>query len=296
MKKSKRSRDQERDQKLLNTIDRLTPLFVGLVLIILLFFYFSLPALIKFLFHLPENDGMYVAILSLLQNSIVNLIPTALVFLLSFFLIREIQEIRTEMQNEKLISQMNVVVVDSYRILQSVDDFGIIDIYKRISDSDISEQMSASSRIRILQTWFNEPRDYEQIFKGMLNKPDYDIKILLLDPESEFAKQRSKDLKHSEEVVPSQIRLVKDSITQIKTVYNLDKLEIRYYKSLPSLPIYICDDVAYFGVFPHSRWADTEPWFKVGMRKKVGQGFTRFGEFLEEEFEKVWEISHKIQA
>jgi hypothetical protein len=283
-----------RDQKLLDSIDRLTPIFIGLVLIILLFFYFNIPTLIKFLFRLPEHDGIYVATLSLLQNSIVNLIPTVLTFLLSFVLIRKIQEIRTEMQNEKLISQMNIVVTDSYKMLQSVDDFGIIDIYKRISDSDISEQMSGASKIRILQTWFNEPHDYGQILRRMNDKLDYDIKILLLDPDSEFAIQRSRDLTHSDNVVPSQIKLVKDSIIQIKTTYKLDKLEIRYYKSLPSLPIYIFDDVAYFGVFPHSRWADTEPWFKIGMRKRTGKESTRFGAFLEEEFEKVWEISHEV--
>lgn len=150
----------------------------------------------------------------------------------------------------------------------------------------------ASLIIRVMNTWTGVFVDYAKWLVEAVRRGTQ-VQILLLQPSSAIARQRSLDVYLSaghaapnDDEVPHNIRT---SIRQIASLYpeaqaGPGKLELRLYNRLPSFSVHQCDNTAFVGFFPHATRTTTFPMLEVELP-------STFGRLIEEEFRQVWESS-----
>ena len=167
---------------------------------------------------------------------------------------------------------------------------GLIQVHPNFPvDVYLSWMRAANSRIWLLNTWTGII-DYDQLFIEAIDR-GVNVMLLLLDPSSPFARQRSLDLQlgsnngpPDENQVPNNIRAsIRRMANAYLTVANLrERLELRLYNLLPSFSICGCDDKAFVGFFPHS--AKTSDFAVLEIRMD-----TLFGDQVAAEFERIWQ-------
>jgi hypothetical protein len=218
-------------------------------------------------------------------------IAVAIISALSYALIQHFSNIKEELTKREIaahvVMELEEALADHPDAQKKFVQYGIVDC---LTSLDTIKEQALSlhcTDIRIMTTWFTNAGRLYQLFKDVAieNKNHYRIQILLLDPNSGAAKQRSHDLEEvNEDTVPHSIRECRAAIERL----NLSRIEIRYYSSLPSFPLYIFDNHAFYGLFPHGMWADHGPWIEVQLRDSENH-HTDIGRFLAREFDKVWE-------
>lgn len=149
----------------------------------------------------------------------------------------------------------------------------------------------ARRSLKILSTWTGVTGvdNYGSLLMDAINK-GIDIQVLLLDPSSPIARQRSYDLHLGngeqpvdEEEVPKNIRA---SIRQLASLYpELEglrgRLELRLYNALPPFSAYIYDDKAFIGFFLHAAKMTDFPVLEIRLDSP-------FGAHVSAEFERLW--------
>lgn len=146
----------------------------------------------------------------------------------------------------------------------------------------------ARSGIRILNTWTHTFVRYDKLFKEAVER-GADLQVLLLDPSSPFARQRSLDLNLNSEEVPKNIRA---SVRQMASLYmelggDDGRLELRLFNRLPSFSMHLVDDRGFIGFFPHATRTTGFPLWEIRMDSP-------FGEHVHDEFERIWEHSTPV--
>jgi DNA-binding CsgD family transcriptional regulator len=151
----------------------------------------------------------------------------------------------------------------------------------------------AQHTLRLLNTWTGIFYDRPDLLITPIEL-GCTVQILLLDPSSPFAKQRSLDIYLGSEQpdvdeVPKNIQI---SIRQLASVYaalggSEDKLELRLYNVMPSFSLHQCDQRALIGFFPHTTRTTTFPMLEVEMETPLGSRFS-------EEFEAIWNSAMPI--
>lgn len=146
----------------------------------------------------------------------------------------------------------------------------------------------ARRRIRVLNTWSHVIARHDHLLAQALGR-GVALQILLLDPSSTFAKQRSLDLHLDDEEVPQNIRA---NIRQLATLYpELDgarsSLELRLYNVLPSFSIHCVDDQALIGFFPHAARTTSFPLLEIHIDAP-------FGQYIDAEFEQIWKSATPV--
>lgn len=235
---------------------------------------------------------VYNFILALYPN--VFIIPFAFIFpLLFYFPIKEAERLEEEEKliekiREKLIPSFRHVVVNEQRISSSLLRIGITSIDETLDVAVLKARIAESKqRVFILENWIcqnlNELED--ALYQAVSNSAS--LKILLLDPDSVFAKQRSFDLDHEEHHVP---HLIRGNIASLKLLHkklHMENLEVRLHNSLPSLQMFICDDEALVGFFMHRVDSQYNPQLHVSIKDNMRK-HTTIGKRIENEFEVIW--------
>jgi transcriptional regulator with XRE-family HTH domain len=166
---------------------------------------------------------------------------------------------------------------------------GIEGVHPYLSESLLYERIvNAHALIRIQDTWLPDPRSYRASFaEAFARNKALRVEILLLKPESVFAKLRATDLKaRTEHYVSEQIL---DALFEFQTLADSGfDIEVRTYESSPSIQQIVCDDQALVGFFLHGERSDLAPQLDVQIKDSL------LGEFLRDEFEYVWQTAQPV--
>jgi DNA-binding CsgD family transcriptional regulator len=153
----------------------------------------------------------------------------------------------------------------------------------------------ASTHIRVLNTWTGIFIDHgDSILKAIQN--GVRVQMLLLDPSSPFARQRSHDLSLARgDVVIDQEEVSKNIRTSIRQLVTFclepecdtSGLELRLYNAMPAVSMHQCDHHALVGFFPHSERTTTFPVLEI-------RTDSPFGTQIEAEFSHLWQVATPI--
>ena len=227
-----------------------------------------------------------------LLGIIADAIPTLIIIIISFALFRKISEKKGEREKMELLSEiedrMKKSVTSESDLRRMLYESGLQGIYDRHHRDTVLEEIRACSKeVRVLHTFLVEPNRFERAFVGA-SQNGAKIKVLLLEPNSDIARQRSIDIwpgdnpaDADEGYVPSQIRMTVDEFRRIKQENNLENFEIRLYDTLLSVQIFRCDDDLYLGFYPHGRKALEAAQLKI-------HGHTYISVQFLNEFDLVW--------
>jgi DNA-binding CsgD family transcriptional regulator len=144
--------------------------------------------------------------------------------------------------------------------------------------------------VRVLNTWTGVFVDHASGLVAAVRR-GANVQILLLDPSSSFARQRTLDVYRlagrqgsDGNEVPHNIR------TSIRQIASFEpeirdgpgKLELRLYNLLPSFSIHQCDKNVLVGFFPHATRTTTFPMLEIAHESRLGHQ-------IEKEFTQVWD-------
>jgi hypothetical protein len=223
------------------------------------------------------------------QGIAVDLIAVGFIFLVGYVPLKSKEANNNRYVATLLSSEMEKKLTHFAGIHEKFAKSGITNYYEQLIEVKAIAIRLHSSDIKIMTTWFTDLEGLRDIFrKAAKNKKR--IQILLLDPSSGMAEQRSRDLGDAPGTVPYHIQACRTQIEKL----NLPGIKIKYYNALPSFPLYIFGNNAFFGVFPHGLWADQGPWLHVQLQDPDNNS-TAVGGFLIDEFEKVWAIARDIK-
>ena len=147
------------------------------------------------------------------------------------------------------------IVRSAVRAQQGISRSGITachgaDIQK---EAEIQTLLSgAVERICIMKTYIPEIIAVKSALKHLVHRKKLEAQILLLDPDSEAAKQRSRDLSRDlplkDDDIPEKIRGSLEELDQYCRELNIrDRVHIRTYRNLPSISLYQADDKSLLG-------------------------------------------------
>lgn len=127
------------------------------------------------------------------------LIPTLLIISVSLGIFRYFENVQKNDERALLVTE----IADAVSGGESIAEFGIVKIHNSFPNHRFREVLHKATSIRVLTTWISDPiRDIE-IWASCLQRKDCKIEILLLDPDTEFARQRGVDLGVGEDFVVS---------------------------------------------------------------------------------------------
>jgi hypothetical protein len=233
-----------------------------------------------------------------LLGVIIHALPTLIIVIISFVLFRKISDKKAERQKKELLSEIedriktSVTTESDFR--KMLHESGLQGIYERHHrDIVLKEMRECSKEVAVLNTYLVEPHSFEQAFVGA-SQNGAKIRILLLDPDSAVARQRSIDMwpgddptDADETYVPSQIRMTLDEFRRISRANNLKNVEIRLYNTLLSVQLFRCDDDLYLGFFPHGKKALQAAQMKI-------HGYTYISNQFLTEFDLVWNSAKAV--
>jgi len=173
---------------------------------------------------------------------------------------------------------------------------GIVDISKELSYRIFEEWIyNAEESVRIQETWLAAN---PTLFKDALeeaSKKGVIIQVLLINPHSAAARQRSVDLwlprkvtldAPEAELVP---KMVKANLWEFKLLRNRGiAVEVKLYDALPNFATYACDDHAFVGFYTHGYQSD------VALQLHIEGVDTPFGGMIKDEFEMLWNVGEAV--
>lgn len=123
---------------------------------------------------------------------------------------------------------------------------------------EIDDAIVKAEHVLILQTWI--PTLNRDVAAWRNSKPSTEFRILLLDPS--LALNRLACREHDQDLIEKNINILKTMRER--------NISVRQYKSLPFGPVYIVDNVIYWGVYTSDRCSMEGPMFKVDRRSWLG--------------------------
>ncbi len=235
-----------------------------------------------------------------LLGIIVHTVPSLIIIIISFVLFRQISDKKAERAKLELLSEIEDRIKRSVTsesdLRKMLHESGLQGVYERHYRDIIIKQIGTCSKeVGILHTYLVGPHSFEQAFVSA-SQNGAKIKVLLLDPDSAIARQRSIDLwpgdsptEADERYVPSQIRMTVDEFRRIIRTNNLRNFEIRLYDSLLSVQIFRCDDDVYCGFYPHGKKALEAAQLKIHGRTYLSSQFLN-------EFDLVWDMATPVDT
>ena len=170
--------------------------------------------------------------------------------------------------------------------------------HDRFDQAGFIDRMSETSRdIRILDTYtlLLERRNRVRTFGGMRRALDQGatIRVLLLDPNSAAAQQRTEELERRQIDVATQIMdnlrqlyLFRD---QLPSPEMKSRLRVRVYDASPSIQLYQWDHRALISFFPIGKVSFDVPQLEVDMASPWGQ-------FVDRRFDELWDQRDHVRS
>lgn len=190
--------------------------------------------------------------------------------------------------NAMLVNRHQINTI--FQLSLELKDVGIRSAHSKYPENYLDEQFrNAKSGIWILGTWLTNWPPFQSGFIEAV-KSGVPIQILLLDPNSIIAKQRSKDLGFEE----NSFRPVA-LFDQLKVFFkenNLrdSRIELRFYDRMPPFTLYAVDECLIMGIF----------WIGVGRGSSTGPHFeiyeksSCFGSYSMETFYNIWNAATSV--
>ncbi len=191
---------------------------------------------------------------------------------------------------------------------------GIVRVHPALPEETFGEWVcTATKRVWILQTWVARAVRYKDaLLTAATNHaadPDFTMRVLLLNPRTAVAEQRSKDILMSslgqidtEEIKDYAGRQIQASLDDFHMLHRIiqhkvyagtsiekEVLEIRTHACLPSFSLYLCDDHALIGFYLHGDISPAGPQLEVDF--SVGREASPLIAMIEDEFETLWSVS-----
>lgn len=218
----------------------------------------------------------------ILRDLGIALVPVGLVALLYELILREtfVAEMR-ERLNESLRSHFSA--------FDRMNLAGVVDAEDSFDTTKVGNFFARAKTVRILQTWIPEAiPTLRQIRECVRNGGQ--VRILLLNPDSEVARLRSQQLGYLDKNQAA--KAVESNLAEIaRIVHEISdktKIQVRLYDILPVVSIYAFDDQAYLGVYWYGLPAISGP------QLLVRQNGHFYGDAIDTHFEKVWASAMSI--
>lgn len=241
------------------------------------------------------------------QGFIVSLYPSIFIipfaFLFSYFYFRPVQESEREANDEMMMEKMKDIllpalrttVVNAHRVSDSIQRMGVVEVNPRLDYDMLKNRIARSKdRVYLSDNWLflQNMNDFGEAFhQTALHK--IPVRILLINPESLAAKQRSQDLyKNETHVLP----LSKNTIEAFQRFYKkfqMENLELKYHSLLPSAQIFLCDNQAIVGFYFHGVDSQYCAQLEVLIKNENGE-YTYLGKQIEAEFDIMWDSAAPI--
>jgi hypothetical protein len=159
-------------------------------------------------------------------------------------------------------------------------------------DRLVTEVRNAELRVDMLDTWTGllEERHQYRFLEALqvAARREVPVRLLLLDPDSAAAEQRSEELDNTR--VPF---LIMDNLLSLYRLRaglprpQADQIQVRVYDASPSIQLYRWDDKALVSFFPVGRKAYDAPQLEAFMDSPLG-------EFVEGRFDELWQRSRPL--
>lgn len=197
---------------------------------------------------------------------------------------------------------------------------GITKVHDALPENMFNEWIAqATDRVWMLDTWIEGPIRYKDSLLEAVQQrafnPDFNIRVLLLDPRCESAKQRSKDLwlsskpdafiqEQIEQYVPDSIQVslrnfqlmfmsILDDLEKRQVAIDSSCVELRTHSHLPSMSVYLCDNRAFMGFYIHGKFANVVPQIEVH-QDPSGTKRSKMFRLIESEFSNLWNVSKPV--
>lgn len=172
--------------------------------------------------------------------------------------------------------------ISKVNVNQQLTQSGINNVYPNMPYDEFTEKIkSANTQIIILQTWLKALNPISDEMIDAANR-GVKIRILILDPESDIAKQRSVEL--GLEWDTSRPKALFEGVQSAFKKNDIkDKIEVRLHKRIPPYSLYMVDDWMLVGFYWHGRGSVSNQMieFKGIDREKMGWLFL-------DTFDEIW--------
>ena len=225
---------------------------------------------------------------SLTLGVIVHTVPTLIIIIVSFVLFKRILDKKSERERTELLAEIEKRIertaLSESELRRMLHDSGLQGVYEHHHRDRVLQEIGGCQRdVDILHTYLLEPNAFEHPLVEASRK-GAKIRILLLNPESPIARQRSLDLwpgdnpdDADENYVSSQIRLTVGEFKKICKANKLHNFEMRLYNALLSVQIFKCDENLYLGFYPKGKNSFEAAQLKIHGNTFISRQF--FGEF-----------------
>lgn len=233
-----------------------------------------------------STESIPIILYNYVLDILSELIPALLIVSASLGIFRYFENVRKDDERELLLTE----IADAMSGGESIAEFGLIQIHPAFPSQRFKEELQNASSVRVLTTWISDTFRDIDVWASSFKRKGCKIEILLLDPNTQFAKQRGIDLGLGESFVVTSIM---NSISHIKNLVRNHDIDVnnknfvlKKYQALPSVYFLICDDVAFVGYFWHSNRATHAPIYEYHRITS-----TNFGAMLHKEFERLRDSS-----
>jgi hypothetical protein len=192
------------------------------------------------------------------------------------------------------------------RQLEQFRAAGVRNVRKGRNINTIEEHLNRDpvpEQVRILETWtgyFDEGLD--DLIRTAVKNGTKEVRILLLDPESDHVRYRAAAMNYRPDTVRSRIEADLEKLQELREELRLDhedKVKIKVYDASPSVNMFCFDDTTIFGLYLRNIDSLRAPQFTVGPTDDAnvnteGQFTVDTREYfvakqLESHFESLWE-------
>ncbi len=226
---------------------------------------------------LSESQLVDVKFVNLFRTIGTTIIPASLVAILFQYLIRK------GFQNE-VRNQLSDVIRTEFESVNRLNSSGIVDSFPAMPTSKTAQLIKVAEReVIIFQTWIPDLIVLEKNFISCI-KNGGEIKILIMDPESEHARTRSRTLGFPDD--KESINSIRSNLEELKRFCKENsinsKLQVKVYNEPGITPMYFIDNNLILGWF----WRGKQ--CVQGTHLFVERGNSGLFDEMKTSFEKVW--------
>ncbi len=196
-----------------------------------------------------------------------------------------------EEQKHDTTEAMRAVMKEAFQGAEGLQKYGVVRIHERLPIAEIQRLFGEEkNRIRILTTWIHEYNALSPALKDAV-KSGAAFEILMLKPESMFARQRGLDLGYEEEHGRSSVNTIVRELRRDFSAPELKaRVKLRFYDALPSVAVHQAGETAIVSAcFPH---------YTLGtqvLQLEVKGANTLYGQFVANEFEHLWKQGEAVE-
>ena len=173
--------------------------------------------------------------------------------------------------------------IDQVNVDQDLVKSGIVSVHPQMPYGQFEEKVKNAKReIIILQTWL---KALNPISEGMIEAAARGVKIriLILNPNSEMARQRGVELGLERD--SGRPKALFEGIRSAFKKHDLEgKVEVRMHERIPPFSLYLVDDWMMAGTYWHGRGSVSNPMLEI-----KGLDKDKLGWYYLDTFEEIWQ-------